>query len=176
MQKIQKMQFYEIWTLLKGRRYFLLLVPSRIDSLFPFSLSSFLSNVESWSTWWTRLFFIYLERERDREREREREGEINPLWCPIWFQPRVSSLFCLLVIIKSRFLVEMSYKSIDVPIELLTLFFHIPHTQQQERVQYLSKPLTAASPPTPSHSQFLGTPWVPLWVPFLIMGYDSSSI
>ena len=33
--------------------------------------------------------------------------------------------------------------------------------------QYLSKPLTAASPPTPSHSQFLGTPWVPLWVPFL---------
>jgi hypothetical protein len=33
-------------------------------------------------------------------------------------------LFCLLVITKSRFLVEMSYKSIDVPIELLTLFFH----------------------------------------------------
>ena len=33
--------------------------------------------------------------------------------------------------------------------------------------QNLSKPLTAASPPTPSHSRFLGTPWVPLWVPFL---------
>ena len=30
--------------------------------------------------------------------------------------------------------------------------------------------------PAWSHSRFLGTPWVPLWVPFLIRGYDSSSI